>query len=79
MRGVVTIGVYGWTAETFLAALRGAGIEQVLDVRQRRGVRGSEYAWANAKRLEAGRAGGGGAGEHRGERAPTTGRPAPGG
>jgi uncharacterized protein (DUF488 family) len=25
----------------------------VLDVRQRRGVRGAEYAWANAKRLEA--------------------------
>jgi Protein of unknown function, DUF488 len=25
----------------------------LLDVRQRRGVRGSEYAWANARRLEA--------------------------
>ena len=25
----------------------------VLDVRQRRGVRGAEYAWANAKRLQA--------------------------
>lgn len=72
MPGVVTIGVYGWTAETFLAALRGAGIEQVLDVRQRRGVRGSEYAWANAKRLEAALAGAGFAYEHRVELAPTT-------
>ena len=48
-----TIGVYGWTLETFLGALREAEIVQVLDVRQRRGVRGSEYAWANAQRLQA--------------------------
>jgi uncharacterized protein (DUF488 family) len=36
----------------FLEALRSAGVEVVVDVRQRRGVRGSEYAWANARRLE---------------------------
>ncbi len=72
MPGVVTIGVYGWTAETFLDALRGAGVEQVLDVRQRRGVRGSEYAWANAKRLEAALAGAGFAYAHRVDLAPTT-------
>ena len=53
MPTVVTIGVYGWTLETFLAALREADVAQVLDVRQRRGVRGSEYAWANAQRLQA--------------------------
>ena len=53
MPTVVTIGVYGWTLETFLAALRVADVAQVLDVRQRRGVRGSEYAWANAQRLQA--------------------------
>jgi uncharacterized protein (DUF488 family) len=45
--------VYGFTAEEFLAALRAAGVTQLLDVRQRRGVRGAEYAWANAKRLQA--------------------------
>jgi uncharacterized protein (DUF488 family) len=28
-------------------------VKLVLDVRQRRGVRGSEYAWANARRLQA--------------------------
>ena len=48
-----TIGVYGFDRESFLAALAGAGVELLLDVRQRRGVRGSEYAWANAHRLEA--------------------------
>src|ERR1700749_264207 len=53
MKGVCTIGVYGADLESFLAALRGAKVDLVLDVRQRRGVRGSEYAWANAKRLEA--------------------------
>jgi uncharacterized protein (DUF488 family) len=69
---VVTIGVYGWTVETFLDALRGAGVEHVLDVRQRRGVRGSEYAWANAKRLEAALDGAGFGYEHRLDLAPTT-------
>jgi uncharacterized protein (DUF488 family) len=52
MGAIATIGVYGFTQETFLAALTGAGIDLVLDVRQRRGVRGSEYAWANARRLQ---------------------------
>jgi uncharacterized protein (DUF488 family) len=50
---VATIGVYGWTLDSFLAALQKAGVELVLDVRQRRGVRGSQYAWANATRLQA--------------------------
>lgn len=50
---VATIGVYGFTLDTFLATLRGADVRQLLDVRQRRGVRGREYAWANARRLQA--------------------------
>ncbi len=49
---IATIGVYGFTLETFLASLAGAGVDCVVDVRQRRGVRGAEYAWANARRLE---------------------------
>jgi uncharacterized protein (DUF488 family) len=53
MRTVATIGVYGATLASFLAALRGANVGQLIDVRQRRGVRGSEYAWANAQRLQA--------------------------
>jgi uncharacterized protein (DUF488 family) len=48
-----TIGVYDFNREAFLEALSSAGAELLLDVRQRRGVRGSEYAWANAQRLQA--------------------------
>jgi uncharacterized protein (DUF488 family) len=44
----------------------------VLDVRQRRGVRGSEYAWANAGRLQAALRGAGIAYRHQEELAPTT-------
>ena len=43
-----------------------------MDVRQRRGVRGSEYAWANAKRLQAALDDAGIAYEHHPELAPTT-------
>jgi len=50
---VATIGVYGFTLDDFLAALRSADVRLLLDVRQRRGVRGPEYAWANSKRLQA--------------------------
>jgi uncharacterized protein (DUF488 family) len=49
---VVTIGVYGFTRERFLDALEAADVSLLLDVRDRRGVRGSDYAWANARRLE---------------------------
>ena len=69
---VATIGVYGFDLSRFLAALDGAGIESVLDVRQRRGVRGSEYAWANSQRLQRALADAGIGYEHRKELAPTT-------
>ncbi len=69
---VCTIGVYGWTLATFLAALERSGVGLVVDVRQRRGVRGPEYAWANAARLQEALAGAGLAYEHRRELAPTT-------
>lgn len=49
---VATIGVYGFTAERFFYALDVAGIDLLVDVRQRRGVRGAEYAWANSVRLQ---------------------------
>jgi uncharacterized protein (DUF488 family) len=48
---VVTIGAYGFTADSFFAALRDAGVDTFLDIRQRRGVRGAEYAFANHGRL----------------------------
>ena len=50
---LATIGVYGFTPEDFLRTLRDADVRLLLDVRQRRGVRGPEYAWANSKRLQA--------------------------
>jgi uncharacterized protein (DUF488 family) len=53
MAQFATIGVYGFDGPSFIRALREAEVGIVLDVRQRRGVRGSEYAWANAKRLQA--------------------------
>lgn len=52
MRAIATIGVYCFTAETFLEALRGAEVTLVVDVRQRRGVRGPQFSWANARRLQ---------------------------
>jgi uncharacterized protein (DUF488 family) len=69
---VATIGVYGFSLEQFLATLREAGVRVLLDVRQRRGVRGSEYAWANAKRLQAALADAGIGYSHHPELAPTT-------
>jgi uncharacterized protein (DUF488 family) len=71
-RILATIGVYGWTLEAFLAALRQAEVALVLDVRQRRGVRGRDYAWANAQRLQAGLAEAGIGYRHHAELAPTT-------
>ena len=72
MRRAATVGVYGHTLLSFLEALREAGVGLVLDVRQRRGVRGREYAWANSARLQAALAAAGIAYEHRKELAPTT-------
>jgi uncharacterized protein (DUF488 family) len=47
-------------------------VRQLLDVRQRRGVRGREYAWANARRLQAALAHAGIDYRHHKELAPTT-------
>jgi uncharacterized protein (DUF488 family) len=71
-RRLATIGVYGFSADTFLAALHRADVRLVIDVRQRRGVRGSQYAWANAKRLTAALAAAGIGYRHRRDLAPTT-------
>ena len=72
MPTVVTIGVYGSTLDEFLAALKQANVKQLLDVRQRRGVRGPEYSWANAQRLQAALADAGIEYRHHKELAPTT-------
>jgi uncharacterized protein (DUF488 family) len=72
MRRVVTIGVYDWTPAEFLAALDEADVRLLLDVRQRRGVRGPQYAWANSQRLQGALAEAGVEYQHHLELAPTT-------
>ena len=68
----MTIGVYGFDAASFLQELRDADVRLLLDVRQRRGVRGPEYAWANSLRLQAALAEADIAYRHHPELAPTT-------
>ena len=72
MAELATIGVYGFTGETFLGALGEADVRVLLDVRQRRGVRGPEYAWANSARLQEALAEAGIEYRHLKELAPTT-------
>lgn len=69
---IATIGVYGFDDESFLRRLRQATVHLLLDVRQRRGVRGPQYAWANSRRLQAALADARVAYEHHPELAPTT-------
>ena len=52
MSRIATIGVYDFDAAGFIEALDGAGVTQLVDIRQRRGVRGPQYAWANSQRLQ---------------------------
>ncbi len=72
MARIVTIGVYGFDVESFLRRLLRADVRLLLDVRQRRGVRGPEYAWANSLQLQAALARAGIAYAHYPELAPTT-------
>lgn len=69
---IATIGVYCFTADTFKETLAGAQIRLLVDVRQRRGVRGPQFTWANSRRLQALLAGAGIAYSHHPELAPTT-------
>lgn len=48
----VTIGAFGWAEESFFQALQETGVDVFCDLRRRRGVRGSEYAFANSQRLQ---------------------------
>jgi len=53
VRTIATVGVYQSSLDDFLETLRRHRVVMVVDVRQRRGVRGREYAWANSLRLQA--------------------------
>jgi uncharacterized protein (DUF488 family) len=72
IKQLTTIGVYGFTVAEFLRTLKEADVRLVLDVRQRRGVRGPQYAWANSKRLQAALTDAGIGYRHHPELAPTT-------
>jgi uncharacterized protein (DUF488 family) len=49
---IVTIGAYGFSEEAFFQALKDAGVHTFCDLRFRRGMRGSTYAFANSARLQ---------------------------
>jgi len=53
VRTIATVGVYQSSLGDFLSRLKRHRVAMVADVRQRRGVRGREYAWANSLRLQA--------------------------
>ncbi|MFZ0043647.1 MAG: DUF488 domain-containing protein [Solirubrobacteraceae bacterium] len=69
---IATIGVYCWDADSFLSTLQRAGVTLLIDVRQRRGVRGPHFTWANSQRLQALLTEAGIAYSHHRELAPTT-------
>ena len=69
---IVTIGVYGFDLPDFLDALGESDVRLLVDARQRRGVRGPRYAWANSQRLQAALADAGIAYSHHRDLAPTT-------
>jgi len=48
----MTIGGYGFTEAAFVRALEKAGVETFIDVRRRRGMRGTKYSFLNSARLQ---------------------------
>ncbi len=50
---MLTIGAYGFSERTFIDALKAAGADLFIDIRARRGMRGSTFAFANSTRLQA--------------------------
>ena len=49
---IITIGVYGFTEATFFEALQVHRVDHFCDIRQRRGLRGRDYAFANSLQLQ---------------------------
>lgn len=49
---IFTIGGYGFNEDGFFQSLEEAGVDLFCDVRQRRGLRGREFAFLNATRLQ---------------------------
>jgi uncharacterized protein (DUF488 family) len=72
VKRIATIGVYGFSVGSFVEELAGGGVGLLLDLRQRRGVRGPEYSWANSSRLQSALAAADIAYRHVPDLAPTT-------
>ena len=53
LKTIFTIGVYGSTEDSFFGALVQNEIELFIDIRARRGLRGSKYSYANSAALQA--------------------------
>lgn len=49
---IYTIGVYNSSEDTFFKKLTSNKIDTFIDVRQRRGVRGSKYSFVNSTKLQ---------------------------
>ena len=49
---IVTIGVYGFDQGSFFQALLDAKVDTFCDIRMRRGMRGSKYAFVNSSSLQ---------------------------
>lgn len=49
---IYTIGVYNSTEDTFFQKLINNKIDTFIDVRQRRGIRGSKYSFVNSTKLQ---------------------------
>jgi uncharacterized protein (DUF488 family) len=49
---IVTIGVYGFDKDSFFQALLNANVDTFCDIRMRRGMRGSLYAFVNSQSLQ---------------------------
>ena len=49
---IVTLGVYGSDKDSFFQALVHANVDTFCDIRLRRGMRGSEYAFVNSTALQ---------------------------
>lgn len=50
---IVTIGGYGFDQSSFIEVLKQRKVDTFVDIRQRRGVRGHQYAFLNSLRLQA--------------------------
>jgi uncharacterized protein (DUF488 family) len=53
LRELITIGAYGFEEDTFFHSLTRHHVDTFVDIRRRRGVRGSQFAFANSRRLQA--------------------------